>query len=269
VIHIVVVLLPSWILNTDPTSVAEIALHLPDTSPGLAAGLVSSSSKATTMSLVRDYLGLLSAADNPTPAGRAGTFLSFGGSKAQVEFELLARALQLRVMDGIARERHGDAGVRIMRLLRGLGKTAEQQIGKVGMMASKEVRPLLSAMAADGLVSMQEVPKSADRNPSRTFYLWYIDPKKSAAVVLGQLYKMLYNIGKRRAAEGEDPLVKAVIEKRARSDVEQDEGLLTRNERELIQDWEGRCERLTVVEMRVEEAVFVLRDMAALISHEK
>lgn len=41
-------------------------------------------------------------------------------------------------------------------------------------MASKEVRPLLAALAADSLISTQEVPKSADRNPTRTFYLWYV-----------------------------------------------------------------------------------------------
>lgn len=40
-------------------------------------------------------------------------------------------------------------------------------------MAPKDVRPLLSAMAADSLISLQEVPKSADRNPARTFFLWY------------------------------------------------------------------------------------------------
>lgn len=40
------------------------------------------------------------------------------------------------------------------------------------MMGPKDVRPLLSAMAADSIVSLQEVAKSADRNPARTFYLW-------------------------------------------------------------------------------------------------
>lgn len=39
-------------------------------------------------------------------------------------------------------------------------------------MSSKDVRPLLSAMSAGSLISIQEVPKSADRNPTRTFYLW-------------------------------------------------------------------------------------------------
>lgn len=40
------------------------------------------------------------------------------------------------------------------------------------MMASKDVRPLLAAMTADSLISTQEVAKSADRNPTRMFYLW-------------------------------------------------------------------------------------------------
>ena len=48
----------------------------------------------------------------------------------------------------------------------------DRQISKVGMMAPKDVRPLLSAMAADSIISLQEVPKSADRNPARTFFLW-------------------------------------------------------------------------------------------------
>lgn len=39
-------------------------------------------------------------------------------------------------------------------------------------MASKDVRVLLAALAADSLISIQEVPKTADRAPSRTSYLW-------------------------------------------------------------------------------------------------
>jgi len=40
------------------------------------------------------------------------------------------------------------------------------------MMPGKDVRSLLTALAADSLISIQEVSKSADRNPTRTFYLW-------------------------------------------------------------------------------------------------
>lgn len=154
------------------------------------AGLVSSFGRASTMALIKEYLGLLSSADNPTPAGRAASFVSFNSSKVQVEFEIIARRLRQRVLEALARERYGDEGVRIIRLLLTMGKIDEKQVsalhgqpvlnfhvslfqvGKVAMMASKDVRPLLSAMSSDSLISIQEVPKSADRNPSRTFYLW-------------------------------------------------------------------------------------------------
>jgi hypothetical protein len=46
------------------------------------------------------------------------------------------------------------------------------QVSKLAMIAPKDVRPLLSAMSAESLISIQEVPKSADRNPTRMFYLW-------------------------------------------------------------------------------------------------
>ena len=42
------------------------------------------------------------------------------------------------------------------------------------MMSPKDVRPLLSALSTDSLISIQEVPKTADRNPTRTFYLWSV-----------------------------------------------------------------------------------------------
>ena len=44
-------------------------------------------------------------------------------------------------------------------------------------MANKDVRPLLSALSSDFLISTQEVPRSADRNPTRTFYLWWVTPE--------------------------------------------------------------------------------------------
>jgi DNA-directed RNA polymerase III subunit RPC3 len=40
------------------------------------------------------------------------------------------------------------------------------------MIAPKDLRPMLGALSSDSLISIQEVPKSADRNPTRTFYLW-------------------------------------------------------------------------------------------------
>ncbi|KDQ60607.1 hypothetical protein JAAARDRAFT_31565 [Jaapia argillacea MUCL 33604] len=251
--------------RSDPISLANISMEILD-DEDLTAGLYlpSSQKKPSTMSLIKDYVGLLACADNPTPIGRATSFVSFGGSKVQVEFEIICRRLQRRVLEAVTRERHGDDGVRILRLLLDSGKIDEKQISKIAMMAAKDLRPLLSALSTDALISLQEVPRSADRNPTRTFYLWYVDLTKTYSVLLGYLYKTLFNISMRRRAEEEEPGVQAVLVKRERSDVSQDEGLLTRVEREILQEWESKREKSTVLEMRVEEAVFILRDLGVL-----
>jgi DNA-directed RNA polymerase III subunit RPC3 len=92
----------------------------------------------------------------------------------------------------------------------------------------------------------------------------HVDLRKAYTVLLGNFYKTLYNISVRRRAEEEDPGVKAVLEKQQRTDVSQDENLLTKMERELLKEWECKRERLTILEMRVEEVVFILRDLAPL-----
>ena len=78
----------------------------------------------------------------------------------------------------------------------------------------------------------------------------------------------MYNIGMRRQAEREEPMVRAVLEKRQRTDVRADESLLTRLDREILGEWERKEEKLTVLEMRVEECVFLLRDLGVLGSEE-
>jgi len=65
----------------------------------------------------------------------------------------------------------------------------------------------------------------------------------------------------RRRSESESSDVAAVLEKRQRSDVSQDENLLTRLEREVLREWETKQNRLAVLEMRVEEIVYLLKDL--------
>lgn len=79
-------------------------------------------------------------------------------------------------------------------------------------------------------------------------------------MILGNVYKTLYNISVRRRAEEENE-VKVVLEKRQRSDVSQDETLLTRMERDILRKWEIKQEKLAILEMRVEETVFILKDL--------
>ena len=111
--------------------VANIVLELLD-SEELKSSLVLSSKRATRTAYVKDYLGMLSSADNPTAGGRAASFVSFGSSKVQVEFEIVCRRLRRRVLEAVTRERHGVAAVRILRLLLEKGKLDEKQVRATG-----------------------------------------------------------------------------------------------------------------------------------------
>ena len=94
----------------------------------LSGGLATSSKNASQMSLLKDYCVILAAADNPSPMGRANSFLSINGSKLQIEFEIIATRLRRRILEALNRERHGDEGVRIVSLLLNTGKMDERQV---------------------------------------------------------------------------------------------------------------------------------------------
>jgi DNA-directed RNA polymerase III subunit RPC3 len=101
-------------------------MQIPD-DVNLADGLVYPK-KASTNTCIKDYLSLMASADNPTPAGRAATFVSYDSSKVQVEFDIIARRMRKRVLEAVTREKHGSGGVRIVRLLMQTGKMDEKQV---------------------------------------------------------------------------------------------------------------------------------------------
>jgi DNA-directed RNA polymerase III subunit RPC3 len=112
----------------DPVSAANIAAQLTEYDD-LADGLVYPSSKRpSNTTCIKEYIAMLSAADNPSPAGRAASFLSYRSSKVQVEFDIISRRLKQRVVEAVVRERHGPEAVRIVRLLLETGKMDEKQV---------------------------------------------------------------------------------------------------------------------------------------------
>ena len=102
-------------------------MHIPEDAK-LSEGLVYSSKKTSNSTAVKDYLGMLSSADNPSSEGRASSFVSYSASKIQVEFEIIVRRLRRNVVESVAREKHGVEGARIVRLLLDSGKLDEKQV---------------------------------------------------------------------------------------------------------------------------------------------
>ncbi|KZT44098.1 hypothetical protein SISSUDRAFT_1085644 [Sistotremastrum suecicum HHB10207 ss-3] len=249
-------------VRSDGVPTSKISMFLRD-DDNLSKGLVLSKSASNSAAL-KEYLGILASADNPAAGASSAPFISIGGGgtgKVYVEFALACKRLRIRVLESVVRERYGEEAVRILRILIDTGKMDEKHLAKVAMLPHKVVHPLLSAMSQDSLISLQEVPKGNDRNPNRTFYLWFVDFPHTFSVLLQNFYKTLFNIMSRKDAEAADGMVKSVLEKRTRSDVANDESLLTRPERELLREWEDKTRRLETLELRIEDAVFVLRDL--------
>lgn len=110
---------------------ANVSAQLTD-DDDLVSGLAySSGQKPSMMTALKDILGILSSSDNPTPTGRANSFVSFGGSqtsKVSVEYELICRRLRRRVYEAVVREGHGDPGIRVVRFLLETGKMSGDQV---------------------------------------------------------------------------------------------------------------------------------------------
>jgi len=62
------------------------------------------------------------------------------------------------------------------------------------MLPLKEVRERLYKMLAQNYVQLQEVPKSNDHAPQRTFYLWNVNLLEVKNLLLSEIYKTIINI---------------------------------------------------------------------------
>lgn len=108
-------------------SIAAILTKIPE-GLNLSQELVYPSKKVSNHTCIKDYLGMLACADNPTSEGRSAAFLSYSSSKIQVEYEVIARKLRRTVLEAFARDKHGSEGLRIYRLLLDNGKMDEKQV---------------------------------------------------------------------------------------------------------------------------------------------
>jgi DNA-directed RNA polymerase III subunit RPC3 len=121
----------------------------------------------------------------------------------------------------------------------------------------KDTRENISKLAAASFIEPQEVPRSADRAPSRTFFLWFVDYPKVIQALLRHHYKALAAIQAQK--DYQLGAKKALVEKRNKNRF--DDSGLTVSDRFQLKELEKVLEALTVGEMRIDQDIFVLRDM--------
>lgn len=176
-----------------------------------------------------------------------------------VEFRHLARKLRHLELERMIEARYGDVALRVVRVLHAKGKLDEKRLQEISLLPFKDLRQVLASMQAGGFVDLQEVPRDAQRQPSRTIYLWYYDPDRICNSVLQDTYKAMSRCLQRLRFERSR--IKDFLEKTERSDVKGNEQrFLSEPELVLLEQWRAKEALLLGEVARLDEMVAVMRD---------
>lgn len=176
-----------------------------------------------------------------------------------VEFRHLARKLRHLELERIIEARYGDVALRVVRVLHDKGKLDEKRLQEISLLPFKDLRQVLASMQTGGFVDLQEVPRDAQRQPSRTIFLWFYDPDRVGNSVLEDTYKAMSRCLQRLRFERDR--LKGFLEKTERSDVKgNEERYLSEAELALLEQWRAKEALLLGEVARLDEMVAVMRD---------
>lgn len=179
--------------------------------------------------------------------------------KWRVGFRGLARKLRHLELERLIESRYGDVALRVVRVLHAKGKLDEKRLQEISLLPFKDLRQTLASMQSGGFVDLQEVPRDAQRQPSKTIFLWYYDPDRVCSSILEDTYKAMSRTLQRIKFERE--LIKDFLEKTERSDVKgREEEYLTEGELERLRRWRNKEAQLLAMVSRLDDMVAVFRD---------
>jgi predicted transcriptional regulator len=116
-----------------------------------------------------------------------------GGSYV-LRLEYLNNTISQKLTENIIENRFGVKSSRIFRILKSKNYLEQKQIAQIALLEIQEARKLLYLLMAGEMVHIQEVSKSSDKHPSKTFYLWGVDPNRVNSKLLDDMYKTVHNL---------------------------------------------------------------------------
>lgn len=108
-----------------------------------------------------------------------------------VDFELLLRSLQVMELDAVIRRSVGLNGLRLVRILRRVGKMDEKTLPTLALMPKSDVQQVMLKMQMLGFADIQEVPRDNNRTPARTLFLYWTDTDRCLERMLDNTYKTM------------------------------------------------------------------------------
>jgi DNA-directed RNA polymerase III subunit RPC3 len=204
---------------------------------------------------IDQHLGILSQA----PFNLTTKHVISGLPTWRVAFRGLARKLRHLELERMIESRYGDVALRVIRVMHAKGKLDEKRLQDISLLPFKDLRQTLSSMQTGGFVDLQEVPRDAQRQPSKTIYLWYYDPDRVCSSILEDTYKAMSRCLQRIKFErGRE---RDFLEKTERTDVKgHEEEFLSEAELEHLKHWRAKEALLLAEVSRLDDMVAVFRD---------
>lgn len=218
--------------------------------------------------ILDQYLTLL--VDDPMEfVGKSG---DSGGGMYVVNLHKALANLARATLESVVQERFGSRSARIFRLLLRKRHLEQKQVEDFAMIPAKEAKDMLYTLLSENLVQLQEIPKTPDHAPSRTFYLYTVKQLSTARMLLQRCYKTVANLIERRLFETKEN--KRLLEKSQRieailaslqvSGAEPDqltevEEMITAPEKQQLESLRHHINKIDSTENQVDETIFLLK----------
>lgn len=239
---------------TKPLSANEIFRSLP-------------SSYNIARQILDQYLTLL--VDDPMGfVSKAG---ESGGGMFVVNLHRALTNLARVTLESVVQERFGSRSARIFRLLLRTRHLEQKQVEDFAMIPAKEAKDMLYTLLSENLVQLQEVPKTPDYAPSRTFYLYTVNQLPTARMLLQNCYKTVGNLIQRRLFETKESKrlleksqrIEAILASLQASGAEPEqltevEEMITAPEKQQLDSLRLHVNKLDTAENQVDDTIFLL-----------
>eukprot|EP00471_Norrisiella_sphaerica_P010162 CAMPEP_0184500028 /NCGR_PEP_ID=MMETSP0113_2-20130426/43388_1 /TAXON_ID=91329 /ORGANISM="Norrisiella sphaerica, Strain BC52" /LENGTH=440 /DNA_ID=CAMNT_0026888215 /DNA_START=169 /DNA_END=1491 /DNA_ORIENTATION=- len=170
----------------------------------------------------------------------------------KVDIEAILRELQIQHAQSIIRSKYGLPGSRIFRLLLIKKRLEEKQVAEMAILPKKEVRILLGKMMTEGYISVQDVPKDANRRPNRMIHLWTVDFTEVSKLLVERFYQAWVNL--RDRSSHEDAQIKPTLAKVKQALA------LSEDEKKNLEIWTKANKRLRLSMLKVMSLIQLFRD---------
>ncbi|XP_015236009.1 PREDICTED: DNA-directed RNA polymerase III subunit RPC3-like [Cyprinodon variegatus] len=217
--------------------------------------------------ILDQYLTLL--VDDPMEfVGRAG---ESGGGMFVVNLRRALANLARATVESIVQEKFGSRSARIFRLLLRKRHLEQKQVEDFAMIPAKEAKDMLYNLLSHNLVQLQEIPKTPDFAPSRTFYLYTVNQLPTARMLLQNCYKTVANLIERRLFETKEnkrlleksQRIEAILASLQASGAEPEqlsevEEMISAPEKQQLDVLRLHVNKLDSAENQVDETIFIL-----------